>query len=364
MKKKLTISELVSGKKRLPAEWEAQEGILMAWPHINSDWAEIIDEAREQFARLVAALLINGDKVFLIADNREECLRYLREWFQPRMGDFELYSGLLMIEECEYNDTWTRDYGPLSVQMEGVKNPVAVDFCFNAWGMKFAANLDNCVNHRIEESILRNSVRVDSRDFILEGGSVETDGEGTLLTTTECLLNENRNPTLNREEIEKLLSDRLGLDRYLWLNHGHIEGDDTDSHIDTLARLAPGETILYCGAGEEPGKMHDSLVAMRDELREFRTRSGNPYNLIELPLPDPIREETGKRYAATYANFLVTPHAVYVPLYGQPQKDEMAQMMLRAVYHDRSVIGVDCRTLIKQGGSLHCSTMQLLPGTR
>ena len=186
---------------------------------------------------------------------------------------------------------------------------------------------------------------------------METDGKGTLLTTSECLLNPNRNPTYTRNEIEDILSKRLGFTRFLWLEHGHIEGDDTDSHIDTLARLAPGDVIYYCGPGEE---MNESLVKMRDELKALRTVDGQPYHLVELPLPDAIYDEEGNRLAATYANYLVTERAVYVPIYKQQLKDEMAVMILSVAYHDRKIVPVDCTTLIKQGGSLHCSTMQLL----
>lgn len=353
MRSAMKINELTEFRKRLPAEWEDQEAVLMAWPHPDSDWGYIIEEARSQFARLVAAMSEHGERLVILSDNAGDTFDYLKNC----VNSDRLSELARSIVEISHNDTWTRDYGPIGIVAEGKNSPLLLDFGFNAWGLKFPANLDNQVNARLKDTAFNAQRYVDCRDFILEGGSIETDGKGTLLTTTECLLNPNRNPTCSREEIEKILTDRLGFDRYLWLNHGHIEGDDTDSHIDTLARFAPGDVIYYSGGESEEMKL------MAEELQKFRTRDGQPYHLIELPEPDALHDEKGQRLAATYANFLVTPRAVYVPAYGQPLKDHTASMMLQIAYPDRKIVSVDCTTLIKQGGSLHCSTMQLLPGT-
>lgn len=348
--------ELKGIRKRLPAEWEEQEAVLMAWPHPDSDWGYIIREAREQFASLISAMMQNGERVLILSCEPEATYSYLNEYI-VRHGLNARHDFREDIIQMEHNDTWTRDYGPVGVLDQRTGSTVLLDFGFNAWGLKFPANHDNQVNFRLRGRVLYENAYVDCRDFILEGGSIETDGKGTLLTTTECLLNPNRNPTYTKQEIERILSDRLGFDRFLWLAHGHIEGDDTDSHIDTLARLAPDDVIVYCGGDSE------EMRKMEQELRGFTTRKGEPYKLVELPAPDPIYDEDGRRLAATYANYLVTPGAVYMPLYSQPDKDNQALELIHTVYPDRTVIGIVCDTLIKQGGSLHCSTMQLLPGS-
>ena len=249
------------------------------------------------------------------------------------------------------NDTWTRDYGPITVE-DGTDLRL-FDFTFNGWGMKFAADKDNLVNSRLFAET------VNRRGFVLEGGSIESDGRGTLMTTSRCLLSPNRNAQLSRDDIQEYLKAEFGLKQVLWVDHGFLEGDDTDSHIDTLARLAPHDTIIYCGAGNETGSQHDSLVAMARQLRSFTTPDRRPFNLIELPLPDPIFDDEGERLPATYANYLATPKAILMPTYGQPRNDRLAADTLRIVYGDRRIITVDCRALIRQHGSLHCATMQL-----
>lgn len=349
-------SGLSNIRKRMIAEWEGQDAVLMAWPHPDSDWGYIIEEARRQFARIIGTMLMHRENVLVLSQDPENTLLYVSEYLRDH-GEEEIPDLYRHIIRVEHNDTWTRDYGPLSVENLENGQPLLLDFGFNAWGLKFPANLDNQVNARIRGTVFRTDAYVDCRDFILEGGSIETDGEGTLLTTTECLLNPNRNPTYSKVGIEKILTDRLGFDRYLWLDHGHIEGDDTDSHIDTLARLAPNDVICYSGG------VSDEMRMMEEQLKSFRTRTGNPYDLIKLPSPSPIYDDEGRRLAATYANFLVTPTAVYVPVYAQPENDSAALERIGQVYPERDIIGVDCTTLIKQGGSLHCSTMQLIPGT-
>ena len=287
----------------MPAEWEDQEAVLMAFPHEDTDWGAYLDDARRQFARIIAELTWHGDKVILLAKNASRTRHFISDWFH---------------------------------------NQVNANLCAGG--------------------IISPGFYMDCRDIILEGGSIESDGYGTLLTTSECLLSPNRNPTYSRPELEEVLKQRLGVNRVLWLDHGHIAGDDTDSHIDTLCRFAPYGVILYTAAGEPTEAGYEEREAMFRQLTTFRTAEGRPYHLVELPLPDPIYDEEGNQLAATYANFLVTPGNVYVPSYGQPRKDRLAAMTVQSVYHDRRIIPVDCRTLIRQGGSLHCSTMQLYPG--
>lgn len=353
-------SQLRNIVKRLPAEWESQRGILIAWPHEASDWCEYLDDARRQFARIISEMARHGENVFVVACDADDARGYIESWFHEEIGDSRGLDRVNVVA-VEINDTWTRDYGPITVYDEDSGQYRCLDFGFNAWGLKFAADRDNQVNSALKSAgVIDGESYVDCRDFILEGGSIESDGRGTLLTTEQCLLSANRNPTYTKEEIEELLRQRLGINHFLWLTHGHITGDDTDSHIDTLCRLAPGDVIFYISSGETDDPDHDELERMLRELTEFRTPDDRPYNLMELPLPDPIYNDEGDRLAATYANFLVTPANVYIPSYGQPAKDRLAAMTIQAVYHDRQVVPVDCRVLIRQGGSLHCSTMQLL----
>lgn len=310
----------MTNNRRLPAEWESCfTSVMIARPHAATDWAPMLDEVTSCYDSLVAAIAEAGMEIIETGDNT--------------------------------NDTWTRDYGPITV--EDGPDLRLFDFTFNGWGMKFAADKDNLVNSRLFAET------VNRRGFVLEGGSIESDGRGTLMTTSRCLLSPNRNAQLGRDDIEEYLKAEFGLKQVLWVDHGFLEGDDTDSHIDTLARLAPHDTILYCGAGNETGTQHDSLVAMARQLRSFETPDGRPFNLIELPLPDPIFDDEGERLPATYANYLATPNAILMPTYGQPRNDRLAADTLRIVYGDRRIITVDCRALIRQHGSLHCATMQL-----
>lgn len=358
----MDINDLNKIAKRMPAEWEAQECVMVAYPDAASDWGSILQEARIQFNRLISELAWHGERVVVVASDAEETREALHDWYRNELGDMRTLANIRVVE-VPINDTWTRDYGPLSVLDMATDSPLALDFGFNAWGSKYPYDKDNLVNHNLmEQGVIPVSRYVDCRKFILEGGSVETDGNGTLLTTSQCLLNKNRNPQSSKEEIEQTLSDSLGFSRFLWLDHGHIDGDDTDSHIDTLCRFAPDDIIFYTSAGEDKDAQQESLTLMLEQLRTFRTSEGKPYHLVELPLPDPLHGDGGERLGATYANFLVTPKCVYVPSYGQPQKDRLAAMTVQMVYHQRKIVSVDCRTLIKQGGSLHCSTMQIYPG--
>lgn len=254
------------------------------------------------------------------------------------------------------NDTWTRDFGAITTIYNGKWQ--ICDFKFNGWGLKFASDKDNLVTRAMCENHFFKGEYCNYLGFVLEGGSIESDGKGTLLTTSTCLMSPNRNGDLNRAQIEQKLKDCLGANRILWIENGALAGDDTDSHIDTLARMAPNDTIIYVGCQDSSDEHYTCLKEMSIELKTLKTAAGKPYNLIELPLPDAIYDEDGVRLPATYANYLVTPKALYMPVYGQPMKDLMARQMLQIVF-DQEIIEIDCRALIKQHGSLHCATMQL-----
>lgn len=329
-------------------EWAPQEAVLMALPNENTDWNYVIDEARLQYERIIKAFTDENVHVVLICDDPDYARSLLGKCRQDKITFISL----------DYNDTWTRDYGPITVMKDDRIR--ALDFGFNGWGLKFASDKDNLVNLKLSEKHLFSSdVYRNERAFVLEGGSVETDGEGTLLTTTRCLCSPNRNGGLSKKEVETKLQNLLGVNHILFLDYGALEGDDTDSHIDTLARLAPDNSIIFTGCRNVDDSQFEELLKMRAQLTMFRNAEGNPFNLIELPLPDAIFDEEGNRLPATYANYLVTDNVIFMPTYGQPENDHLAMQTVKIAYPSHRVVGIDCTTLIKQHGSLHCATMQI-----
>lgn len=337
---------------RLPAEWEPAQGVLLAWPHAATDWAYMLPEVENCYDALVRAVARHAVAVVVAPDTSE---------LRRRFADID--QSRLILADVPTDDTWTRDYGPIST-LDSAGMPVINDYRFNAWGGKFGSDSDNAATRRLyDRGLLRGTYR-DCLDFVLEGGGIETDGRGTLLTTDSVMLTATRNGA-TRADVECRLGRDLGVSHFLWLDSGWLEGDDTDGHIDTLARLAPGDTIIYTAAraADESDTQSASLEAMLGCLRGFRTPDGQPYNLVELPLPDPIYDEDGERLPATYANYLVLNDAVLLPVYGQPRKDLLAEMTLKIVFPDHEIERVDCCALIRQHGSLHCSTMQILPDT-
>lgn len=341
--------------RRLPAEWETHDCVMLAWPHEQTDWNYMLDEARDCFARIIKA--IAREECVLLVGPADLCLKSVESYGFP--------ADRVKFLDIPTNDTWARDFGGITVEVAGSLR--VLDFKFNGWGLKFASNHDNLVNSRIaalsDTGITVFGAPLENRlNFVLEGGSIESDGKGTLLTTSECLLSPNRNGEFSREQIESCLKDAFGVERVLWLDFGALAGDDTDSHIDTLARLAPHDTIFYVGCGVEEDPNNESLALMREQLASLRTSEGLPYNLVELPSPDPVFDEDGLQLPATYANFLITPHSILLPVYNQPKKDLLAQQIMKIVFPERDVVPVDCRALIRQHGSLHCVTMQFPVG--
>ena len=250
------------------------------------------------------------------------------------------------------NDTWARDHGFITVEeSDGTK--VLLDFQFNGWGQKFAAELDNQINRQLYEQELVEGRYESHLDFVLEGGSIESDGRGTVFTTRCCLMAPHRNQPLTQQQIDDRLKQYLGAERVVWLEHGSLIGDDTDGHIDTLVRICPDDTIIYTGGDGD----HPDLDDMERELQTLRTLDGQPYRLLKLPLPRPIYDD-GDRLPATYANYLVVNGAVLVPTYNQPDLDQEAMRVVGLAYPDREIVGIDCRPVIRQHGSLHCCTMQ------
>jgi agmatine/peptidylarginine deiminase len=320
---------------RLPAEWEPQEGVQLTWPHIRTDWAPMLDEiiaVYHQMAREIA----QRERLLIVApeDAARDCLRIV----------------------CDTNDTWARDHGFISlVDDEGHRR--LLDYQFNGWGEKFEAGLDNAINRKIYDAGELEGEYVDCLDFVLEGGSIESDGKGTVFTTSQCLLAPHRNQPMTKEEIEERLKHDLCAERILWIDYGTLTGDDTDGHIDTLVRLCPDETILYVGCDNPQDEQYEELQKMEAQLRTFRTLEGKPYTMKRLPMPRPIYDGED-RLPATYANFLIINGAVLCPTYGQPDLDAEALSIIGGSFPDREIIGIDCLPVIKQHGSLHCCTMQ------
>lgn len=335
--------------RRLPAEWEPQDGVLLAWPHEGTDWAPVLGRVEPVFVEI--ARQVSRFERTLIATAEAERVRTLLVEAGASLHRVNLW-------DVATDDTWARDFGPLTVEDDG--SPLLLDFGFNGWGLKFAAERDNRVTRRLAAAGAFGAP-LRTVGLVLEGGSVESDGEGTLLTTAECLLGPNRNPHLDRGGVEAALAEHLGAERVLWLEHGALAGDDTDAHVDTLARLAPGGTILYQACDEPADEHFEALGRMADELRAHRTREGAPYRLIALPWPAARFDDAGERLPATYANFLVLNGAVLVPTYGDPADSE-ALRAVGSAFPGREVVGVDCEPLLLQHGSLHCVTMQLPKG--
>lgn len=301
------------------AEWEPQSAVQLTWPHKDTDWAPILPEITAVY---------------------EEMKR-----------EIESRETVVVVDDIPHNDTWARDHGFITVEENG--QLILLDFKFNGWGEKFAAELDNDINRQLYEQQLVKGIYESHLDFVLEGGSIESDGKGTIFTTTCCLMAPHRNQPLTQQEIEQQLKEWLGAERIVWINHGSLIGDDTDGHIDTLVRIVPNDTLLYIGADDE----HPDLLLMEQELQQLRTIDGHPYRLLRLPMPRPIYDD-GERLPATYANYLVINGAVLVPTYNQPDLDQEAISTIGKAFPDREIIGIDCRAVIRQHGSLHCCTMQ------
>ncbi len=332
---------------RLPAEWEPQSFVQFTFPHKNSDWAYMYDEVVDCFVQIIEAAA-SFEPVLLVCDSEEQVSSYFKN---PTPY-------IIYYIEAASNDTWARDHGAISVIKDG--EPVLLDFVFNGWGKKFEAGLDNTITSILHKKCLSETPLM-AYDFVLEGGAIESDGEGTLLTTSECLLSKFRNPHLNRNEITDFLKDAFGLKKVLWLDHGFLVGDDTDSHIDTLARICSSDTIAYVKCDNHEDEHFEDLRKMEEQLGTSTNTQGEAYNLVALPWPEACFDKEGERLPATYANFLILNNGVLVPVYGVPQ-DEEALRIIQNIFPDRKVLGINCRPLIDQHGSLHCISMQYPKG--
>lgn len=343
-------------KLTLIPEWEEQDLVLITWPHAETDWVEMLPEIEACYMQIARSILRFEDLLILTPEPEQ-----VRKLFAGEEHPHKLY-----VLQMPSNDTWVRDYGPLSFRIEqedGTITKAIADFTFNGWGMKFAAGRDNLMTRCLYLSAaFRCEVQTMNRlMLVFEGGGVESDGRGTILSTYGCVHEPNRNPGFGEKDLEDLLADSLGAERFILLRNGELEGDDTDGHIDTLARFLSPTQIAYVQCEDGYDMHYHGLKRMEQELKELRTPEGEPYELIPLPLPKAIYEEDGHRLPATYANFLFVNGAILVPTYNQ-EYDELVLERLRLACPDREIVGVDCRQLIRQHGSLHCATMQIPAG--
>jgi agmatine deiminase len=336
-------NDIHTASRRLPAEWENQYAVQLTLPHEGTDWAEMLDEVLPCFFEIAAAIA-RFQKVLIVCQHPDQ----LKARLKPANSSQYIFA------VAHSNDTWARDHAGIGVLENNA--PVLLDFVFNGWGLKFAADKDNLITQTLhQQGLFRGAIQ--HGGLVLEGGGIESDGQGTLLTTAACLLSPNRNPHLSAEAIETQLKSLFGLERVLWLHHGYLAGDDTDSHIDTLARFCDPDTIAYVRCTDPEDEHFEELQHMEKELEIFTKLDGTPYNMVALPWPDACYDASGHRLPATYANFLIINKAVLVPLYGVRQ-DEEALAVFKTLFRNREIIGINCRPLIEQHGSLHCVTMQ------
>ena len=334
----------------LAPEWAAQTATILVWPRDNADWGTGLEDARTAIAAMTTSLCRFQDVLLVAPDG--ECRRSIDAAFN-RSPDAA--RGLKVIQ-MPANDIWARDTGPLTVIEK--KSRIFVDFRFDGWGGQFDARDDDRLTGRLHAAGALGNGTLDSQTATLEGGSIEANGNGALLTSERCLLAGRRNAGISRPQAEQLLVETLGVELIHWLTAGDLIGDDTDGHIDTLARFVSADTIVYQGC-RDPGDAHYApLAAMAGELRAL-SGSGQPYRLIELPLPAPQYDrDDGHRLPAGYANFLIANGCVLVPAFDD-SADATARAILAGCFPEREIVSIDSRPLIRQHGGLHCAAMQV-----
>lgn len=336
----------------LPAEWFQQSGVQLTWPHKDTDWAPMLQEVTDTYLSM-AFEIASREKLLIVTPDIPSTSSLISSKLPQKV------LGNITYAECDTNDTWARDHGFLTLVSE--QGCHLLDFHFNGWGEKFPSQLDNAINKRLFDKGLFNGTYEPHLDFVLEGGSIESDGKGTIFTTTCCLMAGHRNQPMSQADIESKLKKYLCADRIVWIDHGSLIGDDTDGHIDTLIRTAPSDTLLYVGCDHQDDPQYDGLKSMEKQLSALLTADKRPYRLLKLPMPDAIFDN-GERLPATYANFLIMNKTVLYPTYGQPYNDEEARKIIQKAFKGYDIVGIDCRPLIRQHGSLHCCTMQYPAG--
>ena len=341
----LHLEEANSLGYRLPAQWEPQEAVWFAWPVREDIWPKKIDKVREQLVNL-----------YILAARFQQVRILCPSLHQAQLRALLVEAGSdknILLYNYQTDDIWIRDFGPLFMLSLSTKHAVSIDFSFNAWGNKFPhQSLDDAATAWIAHQL---KIRCFNRkSLVLEGGSIDSNGSGTLLTTKAVLMNPNRLGPERVEQIELLLKRDLSIDKVLWLNEGLI-GDDTDGHVDNVARFFKTNSILVATASKE-SKNYRLLVENRTRLKKMSDVNGETFNIVSLPLPAPV-EINGETLVASYLNFLVLNNAVLVPTFAQAKSDENALKILADCFPDRQIIGFDCRIFIEEGGALHCMSL-------
>lgn len=336
----------------LIAEFAPQSGVILTWPHAGSDWRDRLDTIEPVYVELARAVAAH-ERLLIICYDDTHC-----EHVDRQLAATGIPADRFHLVTIQTNDTWVRDYGPLVTT--SASGTCLLDYRFDGWGGTYRADLDTQVTARLQDLGMLATDEAKHLARVLEGGSIDTDGNGTVLATSACLLSA-RHPELTRDALDRQLCDELGIARVLWLDHGEILGDDTDGHIDMLARFCSPDTIA-CSSCKDPGDPHFApLRAMQHQLAGFRTTDGDRYRLVELPLPAALHGADNRRLPASYANFLIINGAVLMPAYNDPA-DAIAQQRLASCFPGRDIVPVQCEPLIHQGGSLHCATLQLPAG--
>jgi agmatine/peptidylarginine deiminase len=337
--------------RRLPAEWEPQSAVMLTWPHAGTDWIDQLAAVEAVYMDIATRIAVY-EPVLIVCNDAASC---------SDVGERLLAAGVradrLRLVQAPSDDTWTRDHGPLTI-IDADHRIRLIDFRFNGWGGKFTAEQDDRITAQVHAAGGFGDVPLESSRLVLEGGAIETDGLGTALIVRRTLIDPARNPAWDQQAVTAELGDRLGLTRIHWLEHGWLSGDDTDGHIDTLARFCDPETIVHAVCPDPADPDQAALEQLAVELRALRRPDGRPYRLVPLRQPAPIHDETGQRLPAGYANFLIINGAILLPVYQDPA-DALAIATLGRLFSDRRIEPVDCRALIHQGGSLHCISMQL-----
>lgn len=330
-----------------PAEWEKQDALWLSWPHKEESWPgkiETIYEPYSQFIKLVAE-----DQLVRINVADEEMKAFALSHIEKSGAKMENISFYLN----PTNDAWCRDHGPAFVINRATGEKAVVDWGYNAWGGKYPPfDLDDVVPTRIAKEF---NLKLFTPPIVMEGGSVEFNGKGTILTTSACLLNENRNPHLNKEQIETYLKDYYGQDQVLWLGDG-IVGDDTDGHIDDITRFVSEDTVLTVVEEDKADDNYELLQENLENLKAMKLLDDRSLNVIELPMPRPV-EYDDQRLPASYANFYIANKVVIVPVFND-KNDSKALEIIQSVFPDRKVIGIDSVDIIWGLGSFHCLSQQ------
>ena len=332
---------------RMPAEWENQEAIWLSWPHNEITWPNMVPKIEEIYIQFIKALH-SGQKINLLVNDKDK-----EDYVKNKLIKSKINLSQIVFHQIKNIDAWIRDYGPIFVVNDKTKQKAMVKWIFNAWGNKYDdLKEDNIIPHEMNKKL---NLKIFEPKIVLEGGSIEVNGNGSLLTSEQCLLNKNRNPSLSKTQIEKYLKDYLNVSNILWLKEG-IVGDDTDGHIDDLARFVNQNTVV-CAFEDNPDDENYQILKENYELlTKMKDEKGNKLNIVKLPMPGIVGDKRG-RLPASYCNFYIGNDAVIVPVFGH-ENDKKALEILQKLFLSRKVVGINCKSMVYGFGALHCVSQQ------